>query len=352
MAHTQPTITAPFGSDTQIRLTEYRAEFENALEGETLPDLVARGYQLTSDKLKEEWTITTGDIAFEEIVADLPNLVRFGSIKLNLSTLKYGGGVIQDADTLRAVEWLRNGWGYAPAKAARAWMRRLEECVANAIQEGDATLSFEGSGKYIFDTSKPSDPADVGNGYTYTNLHTSTALSVDNILAMRTSFRTQQGPIGKPRGYQLTHIAVGADKEDELLTYLKDDMILEEFGSSSTASGTMVRNKLKKYAPIEPIICDYLTDSGAWYPISAEDVGPGMPWLTITKTFNNSGRVAGMPGPNLQSPDNLEWIMIDESSDAYKLGGKLTKANELAMWAKGRVGSAIVAPWRIKRCVP
>lgn len=352
MGHTQPTIAAPYSSDTQIRLTEYRTDFELALEAETLPELVGMGHQLTSSALKEEWEINSGDIAFEELVADIPNLVRFGAVKLNLTTKKYGGGVVQDADTLRAIEWLRRGWGTGPQKAARAWMRLMEECVAAALEAGGSTASFEQSGKYIFDTSKATDPADPGNGHTYSNLHTGTALSVANIKAMRTSFRTQKGPIGKPRGYRLTHILVGPDKEDELLTYLKEDMIAQVSGAGATATTTMVRNTLKQYAPITPIVCDYLDDSGVWYPIASEEIGPAMPWLTLIKLFANSGAAPGMPAPNLQSSEGLEWLEINEMSDAYREGGKMTNAGEVAMWAKGRVGCAIVSPWRIKRCEP
>jgi hypothetical protein len=352
MAHTQPALTAAYGSNTITRLTEYRMEMLSALDAETLPGLVDMGIKLTSSALDEKWPIASGDLAYAEIVAGIPNLVQFGTIFLSLTTKEYGTGVIETADRLRSVEWLRYGWGTAPQKNARAWMRVMEEAVATAIEEGDATSSFEGSGKYIFDTSKPSDPASPNSSNTYTNLHTSTALSVDNILAMRTSFRTQKGPTGKPRGYRLSHILVGADKEDELLAYLKDDAIIKLSGSSSTETATMVPNRLKHYAPIEPIICDYLTDSGAWYPIAAEEAGPAMPWMTLLKTYPSNGAAPGMPAPAFQAADGLEWITLDENSDHYKVGSNLGKAGTLAQWSKGRVGAAVVAPWRIKRCTP
>ncbi len=356
MSHTQPTIIAPYGSDTRIRLTEYRMEMEAALDAETLPGLVDMGVKLTSSALNEQWPISSGDLVFEELVADVPNLVQFGTIMLNLLTKNYGAGVRETAERLRAVEWLRYGWGTAPAKHSRAWMRLMEECDAAAIEEGDATLSFEGNAKYIFDTNKPSDPVDATNGFTYTNLHTSTALSVANISAMRTSFRTQKGPTGKPRGYRLTHILVGPDKEDDLLTFLKDDMIL----AVSTINGTpdadapyiLTPNKLKHYAPIQPLVCDYLTDAGVWYPIAAEEAGPAMPWMTLIKTYASNGAAPGMPAPAMQAADGLEWITLDETSDHYKLGSKLGPAGSLCQWAKGRVGAAVVAPWRMKRCVP
>lgn len=353
MAHVQPTIGAPHGTNTTIRLTEYRTEMEGALEGETLPELVAMGSQLMSTAIDEKWPISSGDIAFSEMVADVPNLVKFGTIFLTLATKEYGAGVIEDAVRLRGVEWLRYGWGTVPAKQARAWMRKAEECVAAALEAGSSTLSFEGGGKYIFDTSKPADPAKAGNGFTYDNLHASTALSVANIAAMRTSFRTQKGPTGKPRGYRLTHVLVGPDKEDELLTYLKDDMIAQASGAGATATSTLVPNKLKHYAPITPIVCDYLTAvSGAWFPISAEEIGPSMPWLTLVKQFADSGRVPGMPSPALQMADGLEWIQLGEESDHYKVGSKMGAAGTLAQWAKGRVGAAVTSPWRIKLCTP
>ncbi len=351
MGHTQPLITAPHSSDTITRLTEYRMEMLAALDAETLPGLVDMGIKMSSAVLTEKWPISSGDLAYEEMVAGIPNLVQFASIMLELSTKSYGTGVKETAERLRSVEWLKYGWGTAPLKNAKAWMRLMEEAVATAVQEGDATLSFEGSGKYIFDTSKPSDPANPGS-HTYTNLHTSTALSVANIAAMRTSFRTQYGPIGKPRGYRLTHILVGPDKEDDLIQYLKEDMVAVVSGSGATATTTMVSNKLRHYAPIVPLVCDYLTDSGAWYPIAAEEAGPAMPWLTLIKTYPSNGSVAGMPAPAFQAADGLEWITIDESSDAYKLGSKIGPKGTLAQWSEGRTGAAIVVPWRIKRCVP
>lgn len=354
MAHTQPLIAAPYGTDTQNRLREYKTDFELALDGEAIPDIVQRGHQLTSAALEEKWPISTGDLVFDELVAGVPNLARFGTIFLTMVTKEYGAGAVISADVLRSVEWLRRGWGTAPAKGSRAWLRLMAECVAAALEAGRTTASFEGSGKYIFDTTKPADPADPNNGASYDNLHTSTALSIDNILAMRLAGRTQDGPVGKPRNYALRAIVAGADLEDSLRTYLADDMVLATFGSSSTETGTMVKNKLKKYAPIEPIILPYLTTSGIWFPIFGDEgaTGDPMPWLTLVKLFADSGQQAGVPGPNLKDANGLEWMEVNETSDAYREGGKWTKAGELAMIAKGRVGSAIVEPWKIHCCTP
>ncbi len=106
------------------------------------------------------------------------------------------------------------------------------------------------------------------------------------------------------------------------------------------------------YPGIQPLVCDYLTDSGVWYPIAAEVAGPAMPWLTLLKSYANNGVVPGMPAPAFQMGDGLEWMTLDQDSDHYKYGSKLGPAETLIQWAKGRVGSAVVAPWRIKRCAP
>lgn len=354
MSHTQPNIRdGGTISDTRVALTEFRMMLLAALGGLSLPEMAALGFQDMSGSLEDVYPINSGDPIFAEIVGDSPSITEFGEIFFRLKTKDYGAGIMEKALRLRTAEWARRGWGTMPAKHAAAMLLLLEEVLAASFEAGAATPSCENKGTStaikVFGASKPSDPANP-KGDTYTNLHTSTALTVDNIDAMRTSFRTQKGPGGKPRGYELTHIVCGADKESSLLSYLKDDLIVYETGSSATVSATLIPNKLKKFKPIIPVINTALTDTGVWYPVAAEPTG-GCPWTTLVKRFADSA-VNGMPSPAIQMADGIEWIVLDETSDHYKVGSKLGPAGTLIVIPKVRVGAGIHAPWRIKRCEP
>ncbi len=352
MAHTQPGEFVTVSSDARIALTEYRTDMLAALEGMEMPQAAKLGEQMMSAALEDKWPVSSGDMAYAELVADHPNLVETGEHFFNLTTKEYGAGVIEKAARLRSNEWAAFGWGRMPAKNAEALTYLFEELLAAVLESGSSTLSWTNKGsatKKVFDTNKPADPVNPGNGHLITNLHTSTGLSVANIAAMRTSFRTQKNTIGRPRGYKLTHIACGPDLEDQLLTYLKDPVIAVVHGSSTTESSTMETNLISTHYPgIQPIVLSTLTDTGVWYPIASD--GGVMPWLTLMKLFAFAGRVNGMPSPGIQMANGLEWITLDETSDHYKLGSKLGPAGTVAQWSKARLGAAITAEWRIKRC--
>ena len=354
MAHTQPGEFSTVSSDVRIALTEYRTEMLTALEGMELPTAAKLGEQMMSSALEDKWPVSSGDLVYAEIVADHPNLIEVGEHFFNLITKNYGTGVIEKASRLRTNEWAAFGWGRTPMKNAEALTYLFEEVIAAVLEGGSSTNSWankNGATKKVFDVNKPADPVNPGNGNLITNLHTSTPLSVANIAAMRTSFRTQLNTVGRPRGYKLTHIVAGPDLEDQLLTAVKDPVVVVTHGAGNTVSSTMETNVVATHYPgIVPIILPTLTDAGVWYPIAAD--GGMMPWITLMKLFALGGRVAGMPSPGIQMADGLEWIMLDETSDHYKLGSKLGPAGSVAQWSKGRVGAAITAEWRIKRCEP
>ncbi len=352
MAHTQPDAFDTVSPDAKIALTEYRTDMIAALEGMEMPEAAKLGEQLMSASLEDKWPVSSGDLVYSEIVGDHPNLVEFGEHFFNLTTKEYGTGVIEKAARLRSSEWAAFGWGRAPAKNAEGLMFLFEELIAAILENGSTTNSWTNKGsatKKVFDTSKPCDPVNPNNGHLYTNLHTSTALSVANIAAMRTSFRTQKNTAGRPRGYKLTHIVCGPDLEDELLTYLNDPVIAVVHGSSTTETATMETNLVATHYPgIKPVILSTLDDANVWYPIAAD--GGLLPWLTLMKLFAFKGAAGGMPTPGIQAADGLEWISLDETSDHYKVGSKLGPAGTLAQWSKARLGAAITAEWRIKRC--
>lgn len=354
MGHTQPAQNSTASADVLVALTEYRTDMLGALEGMELPQGVQLGEQAMSASLEDKWPVSSGDMVYTELVADHPNLVETGEHFFSLVTKEYGTGVIEKAARLRSNEWARFGWGRTPTKNAEALTMLLEELLAAVLEGGGSALSWMNKGsatKKVFDTAKPCDPSAPNNGHTFGNLHTSTALTVDNVAAMRTSFRTQKNTAGKARGYKLTHIVCGPDLEDTLLAIVKDPAIVALYGSSSTQSATMVTNKVATHYPgIVPVVLPTLTDSGVWYPLAA-DAGMA-PWITLMKRHASDGRVAGMTSPGIQMPDGLEWITLDESSDHYKLGSKLGPAKTVAEWSTARVGGAITAEWRIKRCEP
>lgn len=351
MAHTQPSLTHGASADIIVALTDYRTEMLDDLRGMELPQAVTMGEQLMTSTLEDKWPVSTGSVSYEETVGDHPNLVEWGEKFFSLTTKEYSAGVIAKAATLRTTDWAARGWDMAPQENAEALIYKFEELLAATLQGGGSAASWMKPGDYVFDTGKPCDPANPGGPHTFDNLHTSTPLSVDNVDAMRLSFETQKNAAGRPRGLKLTHIVCGPDKGSELLQILKDPVIVQAYGSSATQSATMIGNKIAvHYGGIIPVILPTLTDSGVWYPIASR--GGRMPWLTLMKLFARQAQAAGMPRTGIQMSDGLEWIMLDESSDHYKLGSKLGPANTVAMWSKARVGSAITREWTIKRCEP
>lgn len=352
MAHTQPSLTHGASSDIIVALTEYRSDMLDDLRGLELPQGVQMGDQLMTSSLEDKWPVSTGSISYEETVADHPNLVEFGEKFFSLTTKEFSAGVIAKAATLRTTDWAAHGWGKFPEENAEAFMYKLEELLAAVLEDGTTATSWMRSAKKVFDTGKPCDPSKPNNGHTVDNLHTSTALTVDNVAAMRTYLRTQKNAAGRPSGKRLTHIVCGADKEDALLQIVKDPTIVATYGSSTTQSATMINNKVAMHYPgIVPVILPTLTDSGVWYPVASRN--GRMPWLTLLKMFaRNIAGPAGMPQIGIQAADGLEWIMLDETSDHYKIGSKYGPKGTVAQWSQARMGGAITRELDIHRCEP
>ncbi len=349
--HTQPSLIQDASADIVVALTAYRTEMLDDLRGMEMPAGVAMGDQVMTATLDDKWPVSTGGITYEETVGDLPNLVEWGEKFFTLTTKEFSAGVRAFAAKLRTTEWAAHGWGMFPSENAEALMYKFEELLAAALEGGGATASWMKASDFVFDTGKPCDPSNASNGHTFDNLHTSTSLSVANIAAARTRFRTRQNANGRPRGLQLTHIACGPDKEDQLRTYLKDPAVVVVHGSSTTENSTMETNLVAThYGGIVPVILPTLTDSGVWYPISARN--GRLPWLTLMKRWARQGNAPGMPATGIQTAEGLEWIMLDESSDHYKCGSKLGPKGTVVQWSEGRMGCAITREWTIDRCEP
>jgi hypothetical protein len=357
-------------SDVRIALTEYRLQYLEALSKYELPDAVRLGAEDMSNMLETRYPITVGDPVFEALVGENPSLVEFGEIFFELFTAPYSAGVKAKASVLRTSEWARRAWGDTPTKHAFALRSLYERNLAGAAMGGETATSCENRGTStaikIFQVDHPCDPLRPGGPNKYDNLYTGSPtgnaqgthasgnypgalqLSVDSVKTVRNLFRSQLGPNGvDPRGYELTHIMCGVDLEETLLTLVKDDLLLVDSGSSTAQ--VLRPNPLKKYKPIVPIINPLLTETGVWYPISADEMGKA-PWMTVTKIPNNTGRVPGMPGPTIVMADGIEWIVLDETSDSYKIGSKAAPKGYVAIIPQVETGSAITWPWRIKRC--
>jgi hypothetical protein len=334
-----------------VALTDYRLEMLDDLRGMTMPEGVKMGDQLMTSSLEDKWPVSTGTVAYEETVGDHPNLTSWGEKFFSLTTKEYSAGAIASAAALRTTEWAAHGWGQMPKENAEALMYLFESLLAATLEAGGSTASWMKASDYVFDTNKPCDPANPGGANVFDNLYPGTALSVANIAAARTNFRNIKNAAGRKRGLKLTHIICGPDKEDELLTYLKDPAIVVAYGNGATESATMVTNKIATHYPdITPIVLPLLDDSGVWYPVASRN--GKMPWITLMKLFSRNMATPGMPTQGIQAADGLEWFMLDEQSDHYKVGSKLGPAGTVAQWSKGRTGCAITREWEIFRCEP
>lgn len=369
------------GSNTQIALTEFKQQFLDALSKLSLPEMAALGFQDTSNMLETRYPVNVGDPVFAPLVADNPRLMELGEIFFELFTAEYAEGAREKAKRLRTAEWARRGWASLPTKLAFALKSLFERLLAAAFIGGANATSCENRNGAItikvFQTGHPANPLDASKG-DYDNIYTGSkvgngdglgtasglggtikgtanypgalALNVDSVRIVRNAFRTQSGTNGVDyRGYELTHIACGPDLEETLLTLVKDDVLLV---TSGTSTAQVLRpNPLKKYRPIVPIINPFLTESGVWYPIAADESGE-CPWMSLVKVPNNNGRVPGMPGPGIVMADGIEWIFWDETSTLYKEGSKMGPKGSVAVQAVVEAGAGITWPWRIKRCQP
>lgn len=346
--------------DSAAALTMYRFELELELLKLTLPEMVALGEVETSSALIERWELSIDSPAFKELINDAPRFRRMGELFFELVTKKYQDGVSESAAKLRTAEWARRAWGRAPAMAADA-LRSMYERLRAAAMIGSKTdiavdnLKNQTSLKTAA-TGRPCNPLQPGNGNTYDSLHTATPLDVNGVKTIRTAFRTQKAINGIDyAGYELTHIEVGPDLEEMLLTLVKDDLLLvtSDIAASPDANAPMVLrpNPLKKYRPIIPVVNPYLTETGVWYAWSADASGK-LPTLCVTKTPPSPGMVPGMPGATPVLGDGVEWTYIDENSDSYKLGSPTLPKGWVGVSAEVEAGFKIMSPRRFKRVEP
>lgn len=354
MTHAAITPSQLVSADVRTALTEYRYNFEVALGDYQMPEDVALGTQDTSSALVVKYPMPVGDPVFLPLVSDQPNYRNLSEIFLSFSTGVYQDGVKDSATRLRSSEWARRGWGKQPAMHAEALRLLYSRLLATALMAGESTASPENvdgtSTIKFFQTSHPCNP--FGGTSTYDNLFTgggALPLSQTSVTTVRKKFRTQKGQNGTDyRNLPLTHVLVGPDLEETALTLFKEDMILEASGAGATESRSLRPNPQKKYAPVSVLVNPYLTETGVWYPISAGVMGA--PWITLTKIPDNSGRVAGMPGPALIGADGIEWTIDDETSETYKHGSKVGPKGTVAIAAQVEAGAALTIPWRIFRC--
>lgn len=389
--HAPVTPLQQAGTNTTIALTDFRMQLMEALDKKELPEMVRLGMQDTSDMLETRYPIGVADPVFKALVADNPEYMRIGEVFFELFSDTFQVGAVESAQRLRTAEWARRGWGSLPTKFAGAVPSLFERLLAGTatatvynpriggFKGGKVTASCENIGTStsikVFQTGHPVNPLKGTAGGVYDNLYTGNAsgtgegttsdsgtnnypgalpLNVESIRIIRKLFKTQLSPNGiDPRGYELTHIVCGPDLEETLLNLVKEDMILVASSNTTPAAAdspmVLRPNPLKKYRPIIPVINPFLNEPGVWYPCSADESGE-LPWMTLLKIPNNSGRVAGMPGPAIVMANGIEWVVDDESSELYKHGSKVGPAGHVAIAGKIEAAAGITLPWRIKRC--
>jgi hypothetical protein len=384
MAHAPISPLQTASSNTTIALTDFKMQMLEKLSSKTLPEMTRLGMQDTSNMLETRYPVSISDPIFKALVAENPELQRIGEIFFELFTDKFQAGAIESADRLRTAEWARRGWGAQPAKHATALMSLFERLLAGSaspsptnprpggFKGGKVTPSCEnsngGTSIKVFQVGHPVNPLDASKGV-YDNLYTGSSqgtgegttndkgtnnypgalpLGVNSVRIIRNLFGTQLSPNGEdPRGYDLTHIVCGKDLEETALTITKDDVLLVQSGSSTAQ--VLRPNPLKKYKPIQVIVNPFLNEPGVWYACSADEDGE-LPWMTLLKIPNNSGQVAGMPGPAIVAADGIEWKIWSELSTLYLEGSKMGPPGHVAIAALVEAGAGITYPWRIKRC--
>lgn len=360
--HTTVTPYQLASADARTALTVYQLKFIEAMGKYQSAPFYELGAKDISSALKTNYPIAVGDPIFEKVVGGAPSYKSLGEFFLSFSTDVYGAGVKELASRLRSAEWARMNWGMQPQKHAAALPLAYERAIAAALMAGESTASIENlngaTAIKFFQISHPCDPFGT-NASTYDNLFTGAvagaypgalAFSQASIKTVRQLFRTQKGQNGTDyRNTSLTHVLVGPDLEEEANTAFHDDYIVLETGSGATKSSVLRPNPNKKFGPVQVVVNNYLTETGVWYPASADIIGE-MPWISLTKVPADSGRVAGMPGPALIGADGLEWTIDDENSEMYKHGNKVAPKGSVAIAAQVELGAALTVPWSIFRC--
>jgi len=355
MAHATIPAVQRATADARIALTEYQLRFLEAYSGLQDDPLVALGAQETTDKLITKWPMAVGDPLFQKLVNESPAYRKLGEIFLDISSDKYGDGVTESAERLRSAEWARRGWGMEPKKKAQAAMLLRSRVIATAIQACKTTKSPEnvdGSSTIKFcAASHPCDPFG-NNSATYSNLHTSMALTVPNIETMWGRIKSIKAQNGTDyRNLVWTHVLVSTAQELEATRLFGDEYILvaSDVNATPGANAPLVLrpNPVRKFG-VQVVSSPYLTDSGVWYPICA-DMGEA-PWVSLTRVLNAS--VPGMPSPGVVGADGFEWTIDDETSELYKHGNKVGPKGSLGIAAQLEVGAALTIPWRFHRCEP
>lgn len=134
--------------------------------------------------------------------------------------------------------------------------------LRDLLEAGETTLCFDGQD--FFSTAHPIDPYNSGAG-TYSNLHTGTALTLENLAIEVAAFKAVKGSDGEKMGIKPTTLIVHPDQEHEA-----NRILFANFLAETPAGGTMPvavgasSNVAGRYG-LKLMVWDDLTLSGKWY---------------------------------------------------------------------------------------
>lgn len=350
--NTQIPLSQQVSADANTFLTMFAMDFLAAYQAEPVPwaeqfALVRVGPEITTN-----FPMPVDAAIFKKLLGDF-EYRRLAAKKLSLTSNFWQDGVKEEAKLIEAPEFF--GWDDAPMVMANAARQVGNTLIASLLQSGAATDCWDDDSGAIdfFDASHPNNPFDTSKG-TYSNLHTSKAMTDVTIDFAFQTFREQKGPDGiTPRGSRLTHIFCGADLERKAMRYTTNDRILVASNdSTSTKKADVERYNDIKELGIKVVVCDELTDSGVWYPASLRP-GRGVPWVIKKrvpgKPLPTPAQGGTAPGAGMEA---FEWIVNDKGSEMYKNGINGTAPGFVSIAARMDLGAALAHPWTIMRMEP
>ena len=201
---------------------------------------------------------------------------------------------------------------YSPmfSELGRAAKKLPDQRVRTALQAGTANLCFDGVA--MFATTHPLDPA--GN---QSNLFTATALTAANYASTRQSMMAYTGEDSEPLGVMPNLLIVPPQLEDEALTILNSQIILD--GTATAGVTNVYRNSAQLL-----VVPELANQPTVWYLADTSRPIQGMIWQNRKSPQLVS--MASPDDPNVFNDKQLLWGVDGRGAAGYGLWFLLARA--------------------------
>lgn len=304
-------------SDAQTALTEFITEFRMALaQDETRAWASEFGKMRVTSALLTKYPVPLSSAGFKEQLND-PKYRSLLHQTVSVKAKTWQDGVAEQSAQIESDDFF--GWDDEPARMAAAARSLPNEIVAGLLANGKTnTDTYDGVA--FFGNARKANPVDTKKvSATIDNLETSYGLTIANIAALKTKFRSFKAANGKPLGLRLTHVLVPAALEETARDALQVDLVSDNVSSNAV----QIRNRHANTVQI--IVGDELTEDAVWYGLAMNKMGLA-PW-----------------GLNMKGAAP-EIYRFDKGSEFWR------QTNKVAVDARHEAGGNLLMPHTIIRC--